>query len=80
MSKRSWAALTTFTGVALLGALWASAALPAAEPPAKEKEKAAREAPGKDVFGLAKVWQFRLELSAKEYAAMQPAGSCGRWA
>src|SRR5947209_19280000 len=74
MSKRAWAAVTAFTGLALAGALSASVALAADPPPAKEKEKAAREAPGKDVFGLSRVWQFRLELSAKEYAAIQPAG------
>src|SRR5438552_4173460 len=74
MSKRAWAAVTAFTGLALAGALGASVALAADPPPAKEKEKAAKEAPGKDVFGLSKVWQFRLELSAKEYAAMPPAG------
>src|SRR5262245_45714309 len=29
---------------------------------------------GKDVFGLTKVWQFHLELTAKDYDRMQPAG------
>jgi spore coat protein H len=38
-----------------------------AEPPAKE-------APGKDVFGLAKVWQLHLEVAAREGDKMQPTG------
>ncbi len=29
---------------------------------------------GKDVFGLTKVWQFHLELTAEDYDRMQPAG------
>src|SRR5580704_9767949 len=32
-----------------------------------------KEAPGKDVFGDAKVWDVHLEIPAKEYEAMQPA-------
>src|SRR5258708_20725347 len=36
------------------------------------KPPAAKEAPGKDVFGAAKVWAIHLEISAKEYEAMQP--------
>jgi spore coat protein H len=61
MSKRSWAAAATVF-------LAAGVALVAAEPPA------AKETPGKDVFGLTKVWKFNVELSAKEHTAMQPAG------
>lgn len=32
---------------------------------------------GKEVFGQAQIWAFHLELSAKEYDAMQPAGGGG---
>lgn len=35
------------------------------------------KAPGADVFGLTKVWQFGVEIPAKEYEAMQPAGGGG---
>src|SRR5947209_12974865 len=31
-----------------------------------------KEAPGRDVFGAAKVWAVHLEIPAKEYEAMQP--------
>ena len=35
-------------------------------------------APGKDVFGMTKLWAFHLEIPAKEYEAMQPpAGGFG---
>src|SRR5256885_15714933 len=36
------------------------------------KPPAAKEAPGKDVFGTTKVWAVHLEIPAKEYEAMQP--------
>src|SRR5256885_10140885 len=36
------------------------------------KPPAAKEAPGKDVFGATKVWAIHLEIPAKEYEAMQP--------
>src|SRR5262249_48306361 len=32
---------------------------------------------GKDVFGMTKVWTVHLEISAKEYAAMQPPAPAG---
>src|ERR1700736_3247060 len=32
---------------------------------------AAKQASGKDVFGLTKVWQFHVELTAKEWETMQ---------
>jgi hypothetical protein len=40
-----------------------------------DKPPAAKEAPGKDVFGVTKVWAIHLEISAKEYEAMQPPAS-----
>jgi putative membrane-bound dehydrogenase-like protein len=37
-----------------------------------------KEAPGKDIFGVTKVWAVHLEIPAKEYEAMQPpAGGFG---
>src|SRR5947209_16626316 len=37
-----------------------------------------KEAPGKDVFGTTKVWAMHLEITAREYEAMQPpAGGFG---
>lgn len=35
----------------------------------------ARVAPGNDVFGVIKVWQFHIELIAKDFDRMQPKGS-----
>ena len=47
-------------------------------PAAADKQLAAKEAPGKDVFGATKVWAIHLEIPAKEYEAMQPpAGGFG---
>ena len=40
--------------------------------PARGQEAA--EKAGKDVFGPTKVWQFHLEITAKDWDAMQPVG------
>jgi spore coat protein CotH len=45
--------------------------VPAKKPKDPSTKKAAKEAAGKDVFGLAKVHQIHLELSAKEWEKMQ---------
>ena len=42
-------------------------------PAAADKEPPAKETPGKDVFGMTKVWSLRLTIPGKEYEAMQPA-------
>jgi putative membrane-bound dehydrogenase-like protein len=36
------------------------------------QQPAPKKGPGNDVFGLAKVWSVHLDISAKEYEAMQP--------
>jgi hypothetical protein len=41
-------------------------------PAADDKEPAAKETPGKDFFGMTKVWAIHLEMPVKEYEAMQP--------
>ena len=68
MSRRPWIATAAlFCGVVGLVAL----AHPAA---AADKDKPVKETPGKDVFGLTKVWQFHVEIAAKEWTTMQPTG------
>ncbi len=52
---------------------WALAR-PTAQLPAAEKDKAVKETPSKDIFGLTKVWQFHLQFTAKEWETMQPTG------
>jgi spore coat protein H len=78
MSRRSLAATTAVTcGVLVLACTLAgprSVRVPAAD---DGNKPAAKEAPGKDVFGLTRVWAFHLEISAREYQAMQPAGGLG---
>jgi putative membrane-bound dehydrogenase-like protein len=44
---------------------------------AEDKQRAAKDAPGKDVFGATKVWAIHIEMTAKEYEAMQPAARFG---
>ena len=41
---------------------------------ADKKQPAAKGVPGKDVFGLTKVWQIHLELTTKDFDRMQPTG------
>src|SRR5271166_3577642 len=41
---------------------------------AADKEPSGKEAPANDVFGPAKVWSIHLNISAKEYQALQPSG------
>jgi spore coat protein H len=55
-------------------ASWLTAEQPEAkkEPAKKASEKKA--AAGKDVFGPSKVWQFHVEIAAKEWDKMQPTG------
>ncbi len=67
MRLRSWAA--TVTVVTLAGFVLGSPIPANAAPDGAKKTPA-----GADVFGHDKVWQFHLELSTKEYDAMQPAG------
>ncbi len=59
--------LTILASVVLLNAACADAADDG--PKAKTKES-----PGKDVFGLSKVWSLHIEMTEKEYQAMQPPG------
>src|SRR5262245_59636154 len=52
---------------ALAGAVLILLFVPAAEP----------EPPGKDVFGLTRVWAVHLDIPTREYQALQPAGGLG---
>ena len=66
MKERTWTvlillALVPLPLVPLLGAQ------KEAQDRADSKQQAAREVPGKDVFGLTKVWQFHIELTTKVY-------------
>lgn len=45
-----------------------------AQDKADKKQSAAKEVPCRDIFGLTKVWQFQLELTAKDFDRMQPTG------
>jgi spore coat protein CotH/Ca2+-binding EF-hand superfamily protein len=63
MSKRFGAAVTALMVAAGILA-WALTRSSAQAP-------AAKEASGKDVFGMTKVWQFHVELTAKEWETMQ---------
>src|SRR5438105_4154866 len=67
MSKRFWAMAATMCASVAFAATWALW-VPAVEPPV------AKESPSKDVFGLTKIYQFHLEVPAKEWETMQPAG------
>src|SRR5947209_1001594 len=69
MGKRFWAMAGCFAMAALTGH---SAAPTFAG--GKSAKTTAKEAPGKDVFGLTKVWQFHLEITAKDWDKMQPVG------
>src|SRR5437870_8698 len=51
----------------------ATADTPPEKPKVKKPAEKPKENPAKDVFGLTKIWEMNLELSAKEYDAMQPA-------
>src|SRR5262249_26431738 len=64
MRRRSLAGTAAAAGIVLLTCVLLRLT---ARPPA------AKEAPGQDVFGDAKVWSLHLEIPAKEYEAMQPA-------
>jgi putative membrane-bound dehydrogenase-like protein len=78
MSKRFLPAIPACTcGFVLLVCLLAGPRgmrLPAAD---DVKKPAATDAPGGDVFGLAKVWTIHLEIPAGEYEALQPVGGMG---
>ena len=67
MSGRFWIAAASTLLLSAPVFLWSPAG--AADQPKPPKKPAA----GADVFGLDKVWQFHLTLTAAEYAAMQPA-------
>src|ERR1043165_8710547 len=47
------------------------------KPEAKAKKQQATETPGNDVFGIAKIWQFHLEITAKDWDKMQPISGKG---
>src|SRR5436309_10310728 len=65
MSRQLLAGLFVLT---CAGSLYRATTVEAAD----GKQPAAKEAPGKEVFGAAKVWAIHLEIPAKEYQAMQP--------
>ena len=65
MSRRLLAGLFVLT---CAGLLFRATTVEAAD----GKQPAAKEAPGKDVFGATKVWAIHLEIPVKEYEAMQP--------
>src|SRR5262245_23616099 len=69
MSRRflAWLAAVTCGGLFLTAAL---VGLKVVTAPRAQGQEAA----GKDLFGLTKVWAMHLEVPAKEYEAMQPAG------
>jgi putative membrane-bound dehydrogenase-like protein len=67
MSRRLLAGAAAVGGGVLIAACILTGAPTATAP-------AAEDAPGGDVFGPARVWAIHLEVSAKEYEAMQPAG------
>jgi spore coat protein H len=75
MKQRSRATLMALA-IGAVGLTWALAhSVATAETAvAPDKDKPAKEVSGKDVFGLTKVWEFHLQLPAKEYEAMQPSG------
>ena len=64
MNGRSWRALSAIVFATVALALMTSTAFAKDDKPAKE---------AKSVFGLAKVHEFQLTISDKEYAKMQPA-------
>src|SRR5436305_14358910 len=65
MSRRLLAGLFVLT---CAGLLFRATTVEAAD----GKQPAAKEAPGKDIFGATKVWAIHLEIPVKEYEAMQP--------
>lgn len=69
MRLRSWAA--TVTAVTIAGFVLGSPTSANAAPDVKKPPA------GADVFGHDKVWKFHLELTAREYDAMQPAAGGG---
>src|SRR5689334_5192453 len=76
MKKRPWVATTMLVGI-VTGLATIS------QPPAQtlamvsEDAAAADNASGAGVFGLTKVHEFHLEVAAKEWEKMQPAGGMG---
>src|SRR5207245_2015083 len=68
MNRRLVAALTV---AAFAAGTWVLADPPQEKPKAKPADKKKAD---KDVFGLTKVWDFHLEIAAKEFEKMQPAG------
>jgi len=70
MSRR-FPARTTLSGFALLLALLVGHAQPRSFVAADDPKPAAK-AKSPDVFGQTKVWSIHLEITAKEYDAMQP--------
>ena len=65
MRRRVWATALAFAG---------AAALSGAGVAAGDARKSAKAAPAADAFGLTKVWDVHLEIPAKDYEALQPAG------
>src|SRR3954447_23262339 len=70
MNKPSWTRVAALLGGAVVLA-WALAGLSAKALGAGKKELPAKETPGKDVFGLTRVHNLHLEISAKEWEKMQ---------
>src|SRR5436305_14713093 len=76
MSKRSGGAAALPPVFALASALALLAGARASDAP-RPAAGAGESRPGKDPFGLAKVWRLDLRLSAEEYARLQPSGGFG---
>jgi spore coat protein H len=76
MIRRSWVliAILWLCHAALLA--WILSCTPTSAPGAEKgkAEPAAKESPAAELFGLGKVHDFHLELSAKDYDKMQPSG------
>jgi spore coat protein H len=74
MKERIWTGLILLTLVPLPLAPLLAAQNETQDGKADKKQPTPKEAPGKDVFGLTKVWQFHLELTTKDWDKMQPTG------
>ncbi|HTU88671.1 MAG TPA: CotH kinase family protein [Gemmataceae bacterium] len=71
MSRRFLASVAALTCCLMLCCILVNLrAKPA--PIGDDKESAAKQAPGADFFGMTKVWVIHLEISSREYEAMQP--------
>jgi spore coat protein CotH len=76
MRKRSWGVATALTFGAVAVGAWFG--LPIAKAPAADQNnQAAAKSANRGFFGLTKIHQFHLDLSAKEWEKMQPKGGGG---